>query len=65
MKVPVLIPRIFDHPHTYLTGKIANLKPGSLVTVPFGKDEEIPPRDALKLSLIKLYWLYNIVLTKK
>jgi len=41
MKVPVLIPRIFDHPHTYLTGKIANLKPGSLVTVPFGKDEEI------------------------
>tara|TARA_B100000945_G_scaffold142042_1_gene113758 strand:- start:130 stop:2085 length:1956 start_codon:yes stop_codon:yes gene_type:complete len=41
MKVPVLIPRIFDHPHTYLSGKFENLKPGSIVSVPFGKDNEI------------------------
>tara|TARA_B100000579_G_scaffold196765_1_gene160793 strand:- start:175 stop:2130 length:1956 start_codon:yes stop_codon:yes gene_type:complete len=41
MKVPVLIPRIFDHPHTYLSGKLENLKPGSIVLVPFGKEKEI------------------------
>ncbi len=41
MKVPVLIPRIFDHPHTYLSGKFNRLKPGSIVSVPFGKDSEI------------------------
>ena len=41
MKVPVLIPRIFDYPHTYLSGKYGKLKPGSIVTVPFGKEEEI------------------------
>ncbi len=41
MKVPVLIPRIFDHPHTYLSGKFGKLKPGSVVSVPFGRDEEI------------------------
>ena len=36
MKVPVLIPRIFDHPHTYLSGKFGKLKVGSVVQVPFG-----------------------------
>ena len=41
MKVPVLIPRIFDHPHTYLSGKFNKLKPGSIVSVPFGKEKEI------------------------
>jgi len=41
MKVPVLIPRIFDHPHTYLSGDLKNLKPGSIVLVPFGNEEEI------------------------
>ena len=41
MKVPVLIPRIFDHPHTYLSKKFGKLKTGSIVSVPFGKDEEI------------------------
>ncbi len=40
MKVPVLIPRIFDHPHTYLSGKFGKLKPGSIVSVPFGKSKE-------------------------
>ena len=41
MKVPVLIPRIFDHPHTYLSGKFDKLKPGSIVSVPFGNKKEI------------------------
>ena len=41
MKVPVLIPRIFDHPHTYYSKKFGKLKTGSIVTVPFGKEEEI------------------------
>ena len=41
MKVPVLIPRIFDHPHTYLSGKFGKLKPGTIVQVPFGKNNEI------------------------
>ena len=41
MKVPVLIPRIFDYPHTYLSGEFDQLKPGSIVVVPFGRKEEI------------------------
>ena len=41
MKVPVLIPRIFYHPHTYLSGKFGKLKAGSIVQVPFGKENEI------------------------
>ena len=41
MKVPVLIPRIFNHPHTYLSGKFGSLKPGTIVTVPFGAETEI------------------------
>ena len=41
MKVPVLIPRIFDYPHTYLSGKFDKLKPGSIVLVPFGRKNEI------------------------
>ena len=41
MKVPVLIPRIFDHPHTYLSKKFGKLKTGSIVSVPFGKEEAI------------------------
>ncbi len=41
MKVPVLIPRIFDHPHTYSAGKFGQLKPGTIVLVPFGKEKEI------------------------
>ena len=41
MKVPVLIPRIFDHPHTYLSGRFGKLKAGSIVQVPFGREKEI------------------------
>ena len=41
MKVPVLIPRIFDHPHTYLSGKLGKLEPGTIVVVPFGRENEL------------------------
>ena len=41
MKVPVLIPRIFDHPHTYLSGRFGKIKPGSIVLVPFGNENEV------------------------
>ena len=41
MKVPVLIPRIFDHPHTYLSGEFDKLRPGTIVSVPFGKEKEL------------------------
>ena len=36
MKVPILLPNIFDHPFTYESGKI-DLKLGDYVTIPFGK----------------------------
>ncbi len=41
MKVPVLVPKIFNFPFTYDSGSIKNLIPGDLVLVPFGKKEEI------------------------
>ena len=41
MKVPVLVPKIFNFPFTYDTGSIENLTPGDLVIVPFGKNDEI------------------------
>ena len=36
MKVPILVPNIFDHPFTYESGKI-DLKLGDYVLIPFGK----------------------------
>jgi primosomal protein N' (replication factor Y) len=41
MKVPVLIPKIFNFPFTYDSGILGDLEPGDLVAVPFGKSEEI------------------------
>jgi primosomal protein N' (replication factor Y) len=41
MKVPVLLTKIFNFPFTYDSGSLKNLKPGDLVQVPFGKNEEI------------------------
>jgi len=37
MKVPILLPNIFNHPFTYET--TLNLKVGSYVVVPFGKSK--------------------------
>ena len=41
MKVPVLIPKIFNFPFTYDSNSLKNLEPGDLVLVPFGKNQEI------------------------
>ena len=39
MKVPVLIPSIFDHPFTYENSNRKLLKAGNFVKVPFGTKE--------------------------
>jgi len=39
MKVPVLFPKIFDHPFTYESGVLKSLKPGDFVKAPFGTNE--------------------------
>ena len=41
MKVPVLIPKIFNFPFTYDSGLLGDLEPGELVSVPFGKSQEV------------------------
>ena len=41
MEVPVLLPKVFNHPFTYNSGSIKFLSPGDIVVVPFGKKEEI------------------------
>jgi len=41
MKVPVLVPKIFNFPFTYDSGHLVNLKPGDIVVVPFGKSKVI------------------------
>ncbi len=38
MKVPILVPNIFDHPFTYDSGNI-DLKLGDYVLIPFGKSK--------------------------
>ena len=40
MKVPILLPNIFDHPFTYESGKI-DLKLGDYVLIPFGNSKII------------------------
>ena len=39
MKVPVLFPKIFDHPFTYKTEISEKLKSGDFVKAPFGSKE--------------------------
>ncbi len=41
MQIPVLIPKIFNYPLTYNSGKIKSIKEGDFVTVPFGKTKII------------------------
>ena len=43
MEVPVLLPKIFNHPFTYInkSKKIKNLNQGDIVVVPFGNKKEI------------------------
>ena len=65
MKVPVLVPRIFDHPHTYSTGNIEKLKPGSIVSVPFGSDTEIGVIWDKQQETNKNFKIKNIIEKKK
>ena len=54
MKVPVLIPKIFNFPFTYESDFLETLEPGDLVIVPFGKSQEIGVVwDKIKPSLKK------------
>ena len=61
MKVPVLVPKIFNFPFTYESGSLKNLSPGDIVLVPFGKNEEIgvvwdkiqPSNKEFKIKTIK------------
>ena len=39
MKVPILFPKIFNHPFTYLSETSEKLKPGDFVKAPFGSNE--------------------------
>ncbi len=43
MEVPVLLPRVFNYPFTYIynSKKIKTLNQGDIVLVPFGKKKEI------------------------
>ena len=41
MKVPVLLPKIFNYPLTYNSNLTQSLKPGDFVIVPFGKKKEV------------------------
>ena len=41
MKVPVLIPRVFNYPLTYNSNSLKSLKQGDLVQVKIGKSSEI------------------------
>ena len=40
MKVPILLPNIFDYPFTYEDKIFDSLKPGDFVKVPFGSTEQ-------------------------
>ena len=43
MEVPILLPKVFNHPFTYIynSKKIKKLTQGDIVIVPFGKNKEI------------------------
>ena len=40
MKIPVLLPKIFNYPLTYKSNTEKHFKAGDLVEVPFGKSKE-------------------------
>ncbi len=41
MEIPILLPKIFDHPFTYENNQKIKLNTGDLVKVPFGSKKEI------------------------
>jgi len=60
MKVPVLVPNVFNFPFTYDSGDLQNLKPGDIVVVPFGKSKEIGVVWDKIQSSVKNFKLRNI-----
>ena len=74
MEVPILLPKVFNHPFTYIhnSKKIKNLNQGDIVIVPFGKKKEIgvvwdkikQTEKNIKLKQVEEKF-YNISLNKK
>ncbi len=61
MKIPILLPNIFDHPFTYKSSEI-NLKLGDYVEVPFGKSKKIGiVWDEFEKSKNKQYLIKNVI----
>ena len=72
MKVPILLPKIFNHPFTYETN--LKLRLGDYVEVPFGKTKTVgvvwdefekntEKKFQIKKTLNRL-WIYNLKLIK-
>jgi len=66
MKVPILVPNIFDHPFTYESGEI-DIKLGDYVLIPFGKSKitgvvwnEFEKESKKKFSIKKIISKLNI-----
>ena len=61
MKIPILLPNIFDHPFTYKSSG-TNLKLGDYVEVPFGKSKKIGiVWDEFEKNNNKKYLIKNII----
>ncbi len=61
MKIPILLPNIFNHPFTYNSSKL-NLKLGDYVEVPFGKSKKIGiVWDEFEKTKNKKYLVKNII----
>ena len=61
MKIPILLPNIFNHPFTYKTTE-SNLKLGDYVEVPFGKNKKIGiVWDEFEKNTKKKYLIKNII----
>jgi len=61
MKIPILLPNIFNHPFTYSYSKL-NLKLGDYVEVPFGKSKKIGiVWDEFEKTKNKKYLIKNVI----
>ena len=61
MKIPILLPNIFNHPFTYRSSNL-NLKLGDYVEVPFGKNKKIGiVWDEFEKNKNKKYLIKNVI----
>jgi len=61
MKIPILLPNIFNHPFTYNYSKL-NLKLGDYVEIPFGKSKKIGiVWDEFEKTKNKKYLIKNVI----